>query len=179
MRSWMLLGLAALSSACAGSRTHVDVSPAEVGFAAPPSSGAEVAAAAAEEPEEAAPAELTRAVLARTVQAGIGAFLANVELSPVLVRGRFIGFRLDRARGLRRWNAAGLDVRTGDVVTRVNGSPIERPEQAQAAFLSLAEASEVVIDVVRGGSPVTVRAAVSDAAPAAVSAASAPATAAR
>ena len=114
------------------------------------------------------------------MQAGIGAFLANVDLSPVLVRGRFIGFRLDHARGLRRWNAAGLDVRTGDVVTRVNGSPIERPEQAQAAFLSLAEASEVVIDVVRAGSPVTVRAAVrGDAAPAVVADASAPATAAR
>ena len=174
----MLLGLAVLSSACAGSRSHVDVSPAEVGFAAPPSSGADEPAAA--EPGDSAPAELTHAVLTRTVQAGIGAFLANVDLSPVLVRGRFIGFRLDHARGLRRWNAAGLDVRTGDVVTRVNGSPIERPEQAQAAFLSLAEASEVVIDVVRAGSPVTVRAAVrGDAAPAVASAASAPATAAR
>ncbi len=158
MRSTWYLVVAAFTAACSGARSHVDVSPAEVAFAAPQPARAEASAAPApSEPEDTTPAVLTRALLRRVVDAGIGAFLSDVELSPVLDRGRFVGFRLDRARGLRRWNAAGVDLRAGDVVTRVNGSPIERPEQAQAVFWSLPEATELVAEVLRAGAPVTVR----------------------
>ncbi len=103
----------------------------------------------------------------QTVHEGIGALLARVDVSPMLQAGRFVGFRLDRARGLQRLRAGGLDLQPGDIVTRVNGQTIERPEHAQAAFLSLAEAPEIVIDVLRRGAPVTVRTAVTDSATAA------------
>lgn len=158
MRWSKLVAVSSLVAACSSGRSHVDISPAEVSFSAPPSTGSE-AVVVAEPPE--APAEpLTRSALRRVVQEGIGAFLSGVDLSPWLVRGRFTGFRIDRARGLRRWNAAGVDLRTGDVVTRVNGAVIERPEQAQAVFQSLADAPEIVVDVLRAGEARTVRIAV-------------------
>ena len=40
-------------------------------------------------------------------------------------------------------------MKPGDVVTAVNGFSIERPEQAQQAFLSLAVASELRVDYER------------------------------
>ncbi len=159
MRWTKFVCVASLLAACSSGRSHVDISPAEVPFTASGSAGTETVAARAE-PVEAPAGPLTRSLLRRTVSDGIGAFLSGVDLSPVLDRGRFAGFRIDRARTLRRWNAAGVDLRVGDVVTRVNGAPIERPEQAQATFQSLADAPEIVVDVVRAGAAVTVRIAV-------------------
>lgn len=162
MRPGLLtLPLCTALAACATSAPRVDVSPAEVNLPPAASSGgsAETSAAPAPaaEPEDDTPAVLTRSALRRAVAQGIGAFLADVAVTPVVQHGRFAGFRLDRARGLRRWNTAGLALRAGDVVTRVNGSPIERPEQAQAVFQRAAEADAIVVDVLRDGAPVTLR----------------------
>ncbi len=166
MRPLRALPLALTLLACASS-THVDLSPAEVPFT-PPSTGAEAAPpAAAPDPDDGPPVAFTRSTMRQTVHEGIGALLARVDVSPMLQAGRFVGFRLDRARGLQRLRAGGLDLQPGDIVTRVNGQTIERPEHAQAAFLSLAEAPEIVIDVLRRGAPVTVRTAVTDSATAA------------
>jgi type II secretory pathway component PulC len=157
-RIWLCALLIVCTVACAGRQSHVDVSPAEVALpAAPSSSGAEANPAVVEAPEDTTPIVLTRSLVRDTLRQGIGAFLANVELTPMMSGGRFAGFRLERARGLRRWNAAGLDLRVGDVITRVNGRSIERPEQAQAAFVAMAEANELSVDVVRAGAPVHVR----------------------
>lgn len=143
-----------LASACA-SRLRVEVSPAEVPI--PPRSRSVEATATAGSGEDDAPVVLTRSLVQRTVQAGIGSFLSGIELSPVLRAGRFVGFRIERARALPRWNAAGLALRPGDVVTRVNGSAIERPEQAQAVFARMVDAEAIVLDVLRDDSPVTLR----------------------
>ncbi|HZU83450.1 MAG TPA: hypothetical protein VE987_11060 [Polyangiaceae bacterium] len=84
---------------------------------------------------------------------GLGAFLQHVELddTPVRVGGRFHGFRIAALRGADFW--AGIDLKPGDVVTRVNGLPIERPEQAQTAFEALASASELRVSFERDGQP--------------------------
>ncbi len=167
----LLVSSCALAAACASGGSHIDVSPAEVPIPARPSSGA--AAAPAEPVEDATPVVLTRALVRQTVQQGIGNFLSGIELSPVLRGGRFVGFRIDQARALPRWNASGLAVRRGDVVTRINGSPIERPEQAQAVFNHLVDADAIVVDVIRDGGSVTLRIPVT-ADPPAVTDASAP-----
>jgi S1-C subfamily serine protease len=109
-----------------------------------------------------APARLTRAELEGSVRAGLGAFLANVVVSPALSNGRFVGWRLDRARYLHRWNRAGLDLREGDVVTRVNGGGLERPDDALAVFAALRTATELRVEVIRAGQPLTLRLAVAD-----------------
>jgi type II secretory pathway component PulC len=88
-----------------------------------------------------------RAVVAR----GLGAFLQRLEVDeqPVLVGGKFHGFRIMALRGTDFWS--GVDLMPGDVVTGVNGFPIERPEQAQTAFDSLVVASELRIAYDRSG----------------------------
>lgn len=106
------------------------------------------------------PARLTRAVLDEAVRAGLGNFLATVQVSPAFARGRFAGWRLDGARNLPRWHAAGLDLRVGDVVTAVNGGPLERPDEALAVFNALRGAGELRVEVVRAQRPLTLRVAV-------------------
>jgi type II secretory pathway component PulC len=87
------------------------------------------------------------------VAQGLGAFLQHVELAddPVRVEGQFRGFRIAALHDSEFWN--GVDLKPGDVVTRINGFPIERPEQAQAAFELLLVASELRVSYDRDGEP--------------------------
>src|SRR5262249_7488472 len=110
--------------ACAGSRGPVTVRRFHMAVHAT-APGAAVAGH-----HDRPPGPLTRAEVEALVARGLGSFLARVEVSPVLTGGRFVGFRLDAARDLAAWRASGADVCVGDVVLRVNGIQIERPEQA-------------------------------------------------
>ena len=96
---------------------------------------------------------LKRSQVHGAVAQGLGVFLQHIELSdqPVRVDGKFHGFRIAALRDAKFWN--GVDLRPGDVVTTVNGFPIERPEQAQTAFDSLEVASELRITYERDGKP--------------------------
>ena len=47
----------------------------------------------------------------------------------------------------------GIDLKPGDVVTRVEGMPIEHPEEAIEAFRALEVASELRVDYDRDGVP--------------------------
>ncbi len=80
-------------------------------------------------------------------------FLRRVDIDdhPVFVGGKFHGFRIAGLRDPQFWS--GVDIKPGDVVTSVNGFPIERPEQAQTAFESLEVASELRVVVEREGQP--------------------------
>lgn len=113
--------------------------------------------------EEHAPAVLTRQVLRDAAGRGLGRFLAQVDVSPVVANGRFAGFRLNGAVHLRRWRRAGMDLLPGDIIVRVNGHDIDRPERAAACLEALRDASDLRIDLVRRGTPMTVHADVSDA----------------
>ncbi len=149
--------LAFLSAHCAGARPGVE-DPSEIPAA--PTTGSAGSAASGGEAQDEGPSTLTRAVLSEAVRGGFGAFLSAVTVSPVLRSGRFVGFRLDEARHLRRWNAAGLPLRAGDVVTRVNGRSIERPGDALAVFQGLMAATEIRVEVLRDGAPQELRLAV-------------------
>ena len=96
---------------------------------------------------------VNRAGLVTIVDQGLGRFLGRLRLSPVVTQGRFVGFGvtgIDPA-----WGDVGL--RPGDVILRVNGQPIERPEQAMAVFEGLKTASEIAVDLTREGVPATLR----------------------
>ena len=113
-----------------------------------------------------APGTLRRTDVDALVCGGFGAFLSTVIVDehPLFVSGKFHGFRLvDLAPA---WRTSGI--RAGDVVTRVNGMPIERPEQALEAFRSLSVASELRVDYERDGEPHEVRYAIDDDRPAGV-----------
>ena len=70
---------------------------------------------------------------------------------PVRVAGKFHGFRVTALHDPSFW--AGVDLAPGDVITAVNGLPIERPEMAQTAFESLDVASELHVSCERDGQP--------------------------
>jgi type II secretory pathway component PulC len=85
-----------------------------------------------------------------TLSHGMGAFLTRVEVEPALASGRFRGWRIVKlAPDDPMWR--GVDLLPGDIVNQVNGLPIEHPEQALAAFQSLAVAKELRVTFDRNG----------------------------
>jgi S1-C subfamily serine protease len=104
---------------------------------------------------------IDRTGLAAIIEQGLGRVLARLHVSPVLVQGKFQGFRVNAIDPA--WSAAGLLV--NDVVLRLNGQPIERPEQAVVAFESLRVASELALELSRGGQKLSLRYRIEGAAP--------------
>lgn len=114
----------------------------------------ETAASAEPEEEEPPPAPLSsegtiaRAELDPVLEAGLGRFLQRVSTEPHLDAGRFVGHRITELRGDL---FASVDLQPGDTLLRINGMPIERPEEALAAWNALRVASELTIDLMRDG----------------------------
>jgi type II secretory pathway component PulC len=135
MRSYAIAILAGLwLAACGGASTEAaSTAPAAAVDAKPPV------------PEE---TELHRAALDGLLARGPAYVLAMVQIDPAKSGGRFVGFTIV---SFRTQLPAYLDLRPGDVVTRVNGLPIERPEQFFAVFEALKTAGEVKFDVLRDG----------------------------
>ena len=131
-----------------GAATPKEAPPKDPTGAPPPRPSAS-ASASAHPQDHVLARSAVRAVVAR----GLGAFLQHVEVDdrPVFVQGHFHGFSIAKLSDPPFW--AGVDVRPGDVVISVNGLPIERPEQAQAAFESLATATELRVLLERDGQP--------------------------
>jgi hypothetical protein len=96
---------------------------------------------------------INRAGLVVIVDQGLGRFFTHLKLAPVLDGKRFVGFAVTAIDPA--WGDTGL--REGDVLMRVNGQAIERPEHAMAAFEGLRVASEVVVELTRAGVPATLR----------------------
>jgi type II secretory pathway component PulC len=96
------------------------------------------------------PGHVPRAAVLATISQGLGVFLGRLDTEPVLVGGRFRGWRIVRLADLDpMW--AGVDLGPGDIVLSVNRRPIERPEQALVAFRSLALDAELRVAYEREG----------------------------
>lgn len=95
---------------------------------------------------------LRRSDVKQQIAKGLGYFLQNVTVEdwPVMRNGKFYGFKIKTVNA--EW---GVDLRPGDVVTRVNGMPIEHPEEADAALRSLERAKALRVDFERSGKPST------------------------
>ncbi len=136
------LGLLALLAAC-------DPAPP------PAKSAADPAAPTKGATRDAAPTPVTslkRAEVKATIAQGLGAFLQNVTVDdwPVMHDGKFYGFKIKAINP--EW---GVDLRPGDVVTKVNGIIPERPEEADAALRSLDRAPSLKVEFERDGKPRT------------------------
>ncbi len=99
---------------------------------------------------------IARADLVPVLDQGLGRFLQNVKTEPTFHKGAFAGFRiLSLFPGEPAF--ASLDLRPGDTVVRINGRPIERPEQAVAVWEELRTASNLVVQYRRDGEPLSLR----------------------
>jgi type II secretory pathway component PulC len=79
-----------------------------------------------------------------------GAFLAtHIDVEASAPQGAFQGWRIVSLRPAEFWE--GVDLELGDVVTGVNGMPLERPEQAQEVLKALKQADTLVVEYQRGG----------------------------
>ena len=116
-----------------------------------PASSEDVAGADAQAYE--APAvqgAIQRADLLPVLDAGLGRFLQGIEAEPALEGGRFVGFRVVTLYpNDPRFRA--VDLGPGDVVLRVNGQSVERPEQAFQVWDGLRVASQLLIEYLREG----------------------------
>jgi hypothetical protein len=73
--------------------------------------------------------------------------LGRVVPEEVFREGKFVGWKLVTVPN--DW--APLDLRAGDIVTRVNGTSLERPEDAWTAWTSVLLAKEISVDLERDG----------------------------
>jgi hypothetical protein len=106
--------------------------------------------ASADAPLPARPGRLWRRDVVAALSHGFGDFLSRLQVEPALKGGKFQGWRIVKLQaGDPLWQ--GSDLLPGDVVTAVNERPIERPEQAFAAFQSLAVAKELRVTYERAG----------------------------
>ncbi|MEI7895060.1 MAG: hypothetical protein WCI05_18335, partial [Myxococcales bacterium] len=95
---------------------------------------------------------LRRSRVRQVLGQGLGSFLQRIELAdePVFLDGKFYGWRIAALRGDPGfWR--GVDLRADDVVVRVNGKGLERPDDAHEAFRSLDTSSELLVEYERGG----------------------------
>ena len=147
MRPVLALALSLSLAACGGAAATTKLASAPTQTPAPPAAAARPAPA----PETASAGALRRSAVRSAVKGGLGLFLQKVELDdqPVMVAGRFHGFRIAALHDQGFWT--GVDLRPGDVVVRVNGMPIEHPEEALEAFRALEIASDLRIQYERDG----------------------------
>jgi hypothetical protein len=95
---------------------------------------------------------IERGVIEQALKHGPAWFIAQVAVDPVVVRGTFYGFRvLSLFPDHSEFNDT--SIQRGDIVQRVNGMPIERPEQFMVAWSSLRSMRHLTIRVIRNGQP--------------------------
>ncbi|MBL8606695.1 MAG: serine protease [Myxococcales bacterium] len=151
--SLAVLALGLLTAACGGSNKEAKAPSGSAKASTSSASSGDAAQGAT--PNDTAKSSLKRSTVRATIQQGLGMFLqkVSVEDRPVFLGGKFHGYRIAALKG----DLASTELKAGDVVTRVNGLPIERPEQALEAFRSLEISSELRIDYERDGEPRALR----------------------
>lgn len=124
------------------------------GSAPPPAPVPPPAPAPVALPAPALPAgTLRRADVNAVIDAGFARFLQTLDVEPSLDSGRFRGWTIVALRSEELFGD--IDLKAGDVVTSVNGLPIERETEAFDAFESLRGADQISIAYARAGSPRT------------------------
>lgn len=139
-----------LASACG------EAPPPKTARAAPQPEASAKAAATAAVPRT---TSLRRSQVKASIARGLGYFLQNVTVDdyPVMRSNKFHGFRI------RSINAGlGVELQPGDVITRVNGMPIEHPEEADAAMRALDTAAALRVDYERDGKAKTLELPIAD-----------------
>jgi hypothetical protein len=83
---------------------------------------------------------------------GPGWLLNRIQAEEVLKQNKFVGWRLTAFPA--DWDGSGLQ--PGDVITEVNGTLIEKPDDLWNVWLAVAEANEIRFAFERDGKPASV-----------------------
>lgn len=139
-----------IASLLAGCAEH-DATPPKTA-AAKASAGAQVAPAASVTPPV-APGHLARGEVEGVLRKGPPWLLRRVTMEEVIREGRFVGWRILQLSLPEDWK---VDLKPGDIVTKVNGLPLERPDDLWSAWLQLYSAIELRLSCEREGRPVDI-----------------------
>src|SRR5450755_3118262 len=116
---------------------------------APKVAAAPVKVAKAAEPARPPQGALFRQDVDALVDGGFPQFLQRVEVEPRLVEGQFRGWSIVNLSPRDFWS--GVDLKPGDIVTRVNDLPIERETEAFDVFESLKQSDTLRVAFQRDG----------------------------
>jgi type II secretory pathway component PulC len=112
-------------------------------------------------PVEARPAPVLEGTVDRNelvavLDEGPGNFLSGVQVEPYFRDERFAGWEI-----ISFWPAApryaSVDLRRGDIITKVNGKEIKRPKQLSSLWSELRDAAAIEVDGLRDGAPFVLR----------------------
>jgi S1-C subfamily serine protease len=107
------------------------------------------------------PGVLRRAALIRLINAGLPRWMQGVEGDRMLANHRFQGWLIKSLYpGDRCYQE--IDLHSGDIVQKVNGKSIEKPEQAFDVAESLRTAPAIVVEFLRAGKSQRITLAISD-----------------
>lgn len=139
---WLLLCVAACSGGQKEPKTSLALSaeddPTEQ-LAAPPI-----------ETVQAPITHVERAKVDEAVAGGVGRFIQAFDMIEELDEyDRFVGWKIGKIHDRNRFE--GLGIGTGDVITSINGLPLERPAHAYEALMSLKTAQSIDVEYLRGG----------------------------
>ena len=98
------------------------------------------------------PGVVQRSALVRLIDAGLPRWMQGVEGDRALANHRFQGWLI---KSLYPGDPCyqDIDLRRGDIVQKVNGKSIEKPEQAFDVAQSLRTATAIVVEFLRDGKP--------------------------
>jgi type II secretory pathway component PulC len=96
------------------------------------------------------PGVLRRAAVARVVDRGLGQWLSHVEVRALRSGRKFTGWQVLQLYPDDPCYRV-VDIQRGDVVTKVNGTSLEKPDQANQVFQGLRTAPGLEIDLLRQG----------------------------
>lgn len=86
---------------------------------------------------------------------GLQPLIADVNLRPAVEDDRFVGWRIQFLKPTESPYRASA-VRPGDVLTKVNGQALERPDQMMAVWKTLRDSDAITFSVIRAGKPLDI-----------------------
>jgi general secretion pathway protein C len=87
----------------------------------------------------------------QVMQQGPAGFTDVLRPQPYMPNGVLKGYRVYPGRDRRRFSALGL--RPGDLVTDINGQPLDNLQSGMDVFRKLGDASQITVTIERNGSP--------------------------
>jgi len=93
---------------------------------------------------------ITRAELDRYIRDGAQSFIQRIQVRPAFREGKFFGWRVLGYQGPG-------PVQRGDIICRVNGRSIERPNQFMDVWSGLPHRAQLTVEMIRDGRPLVLR----------------------